>query len=272
MATSLGTSEPPSDAWFLWPIRVHNPNGISIGSAVFSQMTAQCPYILYNGIPFLPLKIAPSHGRISTPSNTWFPGPMRVINPNGISIGAAVFAGLTTMFMVLSPWPRSLWEFTRFIWWMQTERRVAANPQTKPTNLGCESADKWLHATIYIHHRNLLLLLSPKADTHFTVPRRLEGWGFCKVFLTKLCCLYYNYFGCVDALKKYNDDVESTWWLMRSWIVIRFSISIPETETITKSRRLSSASSYHTKEPCHARPVNHLTYVIWPQLTFLYFI
>jgi len=27
---------------------------------------------------------------------------------------------------------------------MQTERRVAANPQTKPTDLGCESADKWL--------------------------------------------------------------------------------------------------------------------------------
>jgi len=27
---------------------------------------------------------------------------------------------------------------------MQTERRVAANPQTKPTDLGRESADKWL--------------------------------------------------------------------------------------------------------------------------------
>jgi len=35
-------------------------------------------------------------------------------------------------------------EFTRFIWWMQTERRVAANPQTKPINLGCESAENWL--------------------------------------------------------------------------------------------------------------------------------
>jgi len=48
------------------------------------------------------------------------------------------------MFMVLSSWPWSLREFTRFILWMQTERRVAANPQTKPTDLGCESADKWL--------------------------------------------------------------------------------------------------------------------------------
>ena len=48
-----------------------------------------------------------------------------------------------TMFMVLSSWSKSLWEFTRFIWWMQTERRVAANPQTKPIDLGCESAENW---------------------------------------------------------------------------------------------------------------------------------
>ena len=45
------------------------------------------------------------------------------------------------MFMVLSSWPKSLQDFTRFIWWMQTERRVAANPQTKPVDLGCESAE-----------------------------------------------------------------------------------------------------------------------------------
>jgi len=28
----------------------------------------------------------------------------------------------------------NLREFVRFIWWMQTERRVAANPQTKPAD------------------------------------------------------------------------------------------------------------------------------------------
>jgi len=27
----------------------------------------------------------------------------------------------------------------------------------------------------YIHHRHLSLLLSPKADTHFTIPQRVEG-------------------------------------------------------------------------------------------------
>ena len=45
------------------------------------------------------------------------------------------------MFIVLSSWPWSLQEFTWFNWWMQTECQVAANPQTKPTDLGCESAN-----------------------------------------------------------------------------------------------------------------------------------
>jgi len=46
------------------------------------------------GRPFA-LKIAASHEGIWTPSNWWFPEPTRVLNPNGISIGSAVFAGLT---------------------------------------------------------------------------------------------------------------------------------------------------------------------------------
>jgi len=32
-----------------------------------------------------------------SPSNTWFPRPTRVLNPNGISIGSAVLAGLTSV-------------------------------------------------------------------------------------------------------------------------------------------------------------------------------
>ena len=32
------------------------------------------------------------------------------------------------------------------------------------------------HPQYHIHHCHLLLLLSLKADTHFTVPRRVEGW------------------------------------------------------------------------------------------------
>jgi len=43
MATSLSTSGPHLTR-FLRPIRAHNPNDISIGSVVFAQMTAECPY------------------------------------------------------------------------------------------------------------------------------------------------------------------------------------------------------------------------------------
>ena len=44
--------------------------------------------------------------------------------------------------MVLSPWPKSLREFTRFIWEMQTKRCVATNIQ--PIDLGCAFAENWL--------------------------------------------------------------------------------------------------------------------------------
>jgi len=77
-------------------VRLHNPNGISIGSAVFAQTTAECTYTLQWDAAF-PLKIAASHGGSGPPSNTWFLGPTRVLNPNGISIGSAIFAGIISM-------------------------------------------------------------------------------------------------------------------------------------------------------------------------------
>jgi len=51
-------------------------------------------------------RVAAAHGRfigirqvapVCTPPNTCFPEPTRVHNPNGISIGRAVFAGFTTV-------------------------------------------------------------------------------------------------------------------------------------------------------------------------------
>jgi len=43
----------------------HNPNGTSIGLAVFAQMTAECPYTL-QWFACFPLKIAPTHVGIWT--------------------------------------------------------------------------------------------------------------------------------------------------------------------------------------------------------------
>ena len=95
MATSLSTSAFPSNTWFLGPIQAHKPNGISISSAVFAQLTAECPYTLVWDALFP--QNCPFPWGIWTPSNTWFPAPTQVLNPNGIVIGSAVFVGLTSV-------------------------------------------------------------------------------------------------------------------------------------------------------------------------------
>jgi len=65
-------------------------------------------------------------------------------------------------------------EFTRFSRWIQKRRQVAADLWTKP--IGWNRRPAYRQPVNRIHHRHLLLLLSPKTDTHFTVPRRVEGW------------------------------------------------------------------------------------------------
>jgi len=50
-AASHGGIWTSCNTWFLGPIRVHNPNGISIASAIFSQLTAECPYTLQWATP-----------------------------------------------------------------------------------------------------------------------------------------------------------------------------------------------------------------------------
>jgi len=52
------------------------------------------------------------------------------------------------------------------------QRQTAADPWTKPSNLSHWPACRQLGN--YVHHRHLLLL-SRKADTHFTILRRVEG-------------------------------------------------------------------------------------------------
>jgi len=77
------------------------------------------------------------------------------------------------MFMVLSSW-QSHCESSPGLF---VECRMAPSgrrPKTKPDDLDCESACLQA-ARVYIHHRHLLLLLSQKADTDFTVPQWLEG-------------------------------------------------------------------------------------------------
>jgi len=51
IAPSIGDLEPHLTR-FLGPIRAHNRNGTSIGSAVLAQMTAECSYALQRFAPF----------------------------------------------------------------------------------------------------------------------------------------------------------------------------------------------------------------------------
>jgi len=52
------------------------------------------------------------------------------------------------------------------------QRQVAADLWTKPTDLSHKL--NCMQLRHYIHHCQLLLL-STKADTHFTIPMRVEG-------------------------------------------------------------------------------------------------
>jgi len=66
-----------------------------------------------------------------------------------------------------------LWEFTRFTWWMQTQRQMAANPQTRPNNLGCESASGLLPSTSTI---TIFIITLPESWYSFYRPTGVEGW------------------------------------------------------------------------------------------------
>jgi len=87
-------------------------------------------------------------------------------NNNDITIYSAV---ITTA--------RSLRKFSRFIWWMQNSAKAAADPQTKPPDLGCKSAYRLLSSTptiaIYYYYsaQKLILIYRPTEGRRLSWPR-----------------------------------------------------------------------------------------------------
>jgi len=63
---SRGDSVPLSNTWFLTPIRVHNLDGISIGSAVFVQLRHSVVWHV-RVWPFIMGILTPSHNRFLSP-------------------------------------------------------------------------------------------------------------------------------------------------------------------------------------------------------------
>jgi len=87
----------PSNRCLLRRTRVNIPNNILIGSAVFAQLTADSLYTLQRAAPFPP-KIAHSHGDLDPHlTHGSLTGPTGVKIPNGITIGSAVYAGITVV-------------------------------------------------------------------------------------------------------------------------------------------------------------------------------
>ena len=74
-----------------------NPNGLFDRFRRFFHSSRQRIATLYNNPLLVLRKIAPFHRGTGPASNTCFFRPTRVRDPNGISIGSAVFAGVTNM-------------------------------------------------------------------------------------------------------------------------------------------------------------------------------
>jgi len=75
-----------SNTCFLGPTRVRIPNGISIGSVVFAQLTAERSYTLQRATTSHPSQNYLFTWGIWTPSNTSFIGPTQVHNQTSRSI------------------------------------------------------------------------------------------------------------------------------------------------------------------------------------------
>jgi len=68
------------------------------------------------------------------------------------------------------PWHRHC----EFIWWMQTEHRVSANPQTKPVDLGAMSLPK-VTATIHIHIHHCYFYITTRPISWYSFYHPTEG-------------------------------------------------------------------------------------------------
>jgi len=67
----------PLNTCFLGPTRVHNLDGITMGSAIFAQLSAECRWACPG--MYFPIKIA--HGAMRSGHSCFF-GPTRVHTPN----------------------------------------------------------------------------------------------------------------------------------------------------------------------------------------------
>jgi len=90
---------------FIRPTRIHNPNGNSISSAVFAQLTAQCRRVHWRHLANT-IEIVHIGAKWRIRLNLCFLQSTQVHNPNGNSIGSAIFAQLTANTLPWAPFPK----------------------------------------------------------------------------------------------------------------------------------------------------------------------
>jgi len=76
-------------------------------------------------------------------------------------------------------------EFTRFIWWMQTQRRGGRQPTDQANRLGLRVRQKEMAATVHIHHRHFIIT-QPESWYSFYRPTkggRLSWPRYSKVYV-----------------------------------------------------------------------------------------
>jgi len=135
------THPSPQTKWYLYRFSRFCTMGRPIVKYM-DTLWSQSVHILYNGTPLFPLKIAPSHGGSGPPYeyDTWLPGPTPVLNPNSISIGSAILAGLTSV--TDRPIDHATWSVT-------TDRIYVRSTAMRSKNYYCVGLTpfEWLSST-----------------------------------------------------------------------------------------------------------------------------
>jgi len=67
---------------------------------------------------------------------------------------------------------KPLREFTRFIWWMQTQRRGGSQPSDQANRLGLWVRQKEMAATVHVHHRHFIIT---QTESWYSFYRPTEG-------------------------------------------------------------------------------------------------
>ena len=136
----------PCNSSFLWPTRVHSPNGIWICSAIVAQLTGECLRAARNVIS--PKNTVPSHGGSALPSNTCFLGLHKSIAQTASRSVSRLCAahGRQSLYFTMGPFPQNC----PFPWWIWTSfiTHCSLGPPESTTQTASQSFQPFLQGSL----------------------------------------------------------------------------------------------------------------------------